>query len=84
MQKWFHENPAVLHLGTLEPRNEFTPFAPGQDPFGPKESSSLRVSLNGAWDFTPFEAPEEAPEQWWLAEPARKMPVPGNWEMTGY
>ena len=84
MQKWVHENPGILHIGTLESRNEFTPFAPGQDPFAPKEQSALRVSLNGLWDFTPFEAPEEAPEEWWMAEPERKMPVPGNWEMNGY
>ena len=84
MQKWVHENPQILHMGTLEARNEFTPFAAGEDPFRPKEESSLRVSLNGLWDFAPFEAPEETPEEWWLAEPARKMPVPGNWEMNGY
>ena len=84
MQKWAHENPAILHIGTLESRNEFTPFAPGQDPFAPKGESSLRVSLNGLWDFAPFEAPEEAPEEWWTARPERKMPVPGNWEMNGY
>ena len=69
MQKWAHENPAILHIGTLESRNEFTPFAPGQDPFAPKGESSLRVSLNGLWDFAPFEAPEEAPEEWWTARP---------------
>ena len=84
MQKWVHENPGILHIGTLENRNEFTPFAPDQDPFAPKEESSLRVSLNGLWDFAAFEAPEEAPEEWWLAKPERKMPVPGNWEMNGY
>ena len=84
MQKWVHENPGILHIGTLESRNEFTPFAPDQDPFAPKEDSRLRVSLNGLWDFAPFDAPEEAPEEWWQAEPERKMPVPGNWEMNGY
>ena len=84
MQKWVHENPEILHIGTLEARNEFTPFAAGQDPFRPKEESSLRMSMNGQWDFAPFESPEDAPEEWWLAEPVRKMPVPGNWEMNGY
>ena len=74
----------MLHIGTLEARNEFTPFAAGQDPFRPKEESSLRLSMNGQWDFAPFESPEDAPEEWWLAEPVRKMPVPGNWEMNGY
>lgn len=84
MQEWVHENPAILHIGAEEPGNEFTPFAPGQDPFDRKENSALRVSLNGEWDFAGYEAPEEAPEDWWTAEPERKMPVPGNWEMNGY
>ena len=61
MQKWVHENPEILHIGTLEARNEFTPFAAGQDPFRPKEESSLRMSMNGQWDFAPFESPEDAP-----------------------
>ena len=60
MQKWVHENPEILHIGTLEARNEFTPFAAGQDPFRPKEESSLRLSMNGQWDFAPFESPERA------------------------
>ncbi len=84
MQQWVHENPGILHIGTLEARNEFTPFAPDQDPFEAKEGSRLRISLNGLWDFSPFDAPEEAPDAWWNAEPVRKMPVPGNWEMNGY
>ena len=84
MQKWVHENPEILHIGTEEPRNEYTPFACGQNPFAPKEQSGLRISLNGMWDFAAFESPEAAPEDWWTAAPDRKMPVPGNWEMNGY
>ena len=84
MQKWVHEDPTVQRIGALEARNEFTPFAPGQYPFGEKAESALRHSLNGLWDFAPFDAPEEAPEAWWTAEPVRTMPVPGNWEMNGY
>lgn len=84
MRKWVHENPEILHIGTEEPRNEYTPFACGQDPFGPKEGSGLRVSLNGIWGFAAFESPEAAPEDWWAATPDRKMPVPGNWELNGY
>ena len=84
MQQWYHENAGIQHVGTLAPRNEFTPFAPGQDPFSAKEQSELRVALNGEWDFAAFDAPEEAPEAWWEAPPTRKMPVPGNWEMNGF
>ncbi len=83
MEKWVHENPNILHLGTLKKRNEFTPFAPDQDPFSPKEESRLRVSLNGSWDFAFFPSPEDAPEAWWQAKTTGKMPVPGNWEMNG-
>jgi len=84
LQTWYHEDPALLHVGTLPPRNAFTPFAPAQDPFGSPETSSRRIPLNGEWDFAAFESPEEAPEAWWSAAPRRKMPVPGNWEMNGY
>ena len=83
MQTWYHENPAVQHVGTLPPRNAFTPFAPEQDPFGTEENSALRMSLNGDWGFAAYDAPEDAPETWWEAESTRTMPVPGNWEMNG-
>ena len=51
MQTWYHENPTVQHVGTLPPRNAFTPFAPEQDPFGTEKNSALRMSLNGDWGF---------------------------------
>ena len=84
MAQWFHENPAVQYLGAAAPRNEYTPFPPGTDPFAPKECSPRRVSLNGEWQFRGYDSPESAPEEWWAAEPDRRMPVPGNWELNGF
>ncbi len=84
MQQWYHENPAVQHLGTALPRNEYTPFPPGSDPFAPKESSPRRISLNGEWAFAGYDSPESAPESWWLSSPDQTMPVPGNWELNGF
>lgn len=84
MAIWYHENPAVQQVGALPPRNEYTPFPPGADPFARKETSPLRVSLNGTWQFEGYDAPESAPEEWWQAELAGSMPVPGNWELNGF
>ena len=84
MQKWYHERPDILHVGTMPLRNEFTPFAPDENPFAEKDESSRRISLNGTWDFATFDAPESTPADWWNAMPTRTMPVPGNWELNDY
>ena len=80
----YHENPAVQHVEALPPRNEYTPFPSGSDPFAPKEMSALRVSLNGSWLFEGFDSPESVPEEWWNAPLSGSMPVPGNWELNGF
>lgn len=84
MEQWYHENPAVQHVGTVPMRNEYTPFPPQTDPFARKECSPRRISLNGEWKFSGYESPERAPENWWSAETERCMPVPGNWELNGF
>ena len=81
---WYHEKPEMPHVGTQPCRNEYTPFAPGEDPFGPKESSSRRLPLNGTWAFRGFESPEDLPENWLQMPLAGEMPVPGNWELNGF
>ena len=80
----YHENPALQRVGALPPRNEYTPFQPHSDPFGRKESSSLRVSLNGEWLFEGFDSPEDVPDNWWEIPLSGHMPVPGNWELNGF
>lgn len=84
MNVWYHENPAIQHVGTLPPRNEYTPFPPGTVSFERKETSPLRVSLNGDWLFDGFDSPESAPENWWESPLSGHMPVPGNWELNGF
>ena len=84
MQTWYHENPAMLHVGTAPCRNEYTPFAPGENPFALKEASSRRVLLNGIWDFQGYASLDELPENWLTLPLSGAMPVPGNWEMNGF
>ena len=82
--KWYHEDPAVQHVGMLEPGNEFIPFAPEEDPFQYRETSSRMILLNGSWQFKGYESLTDVEEAWWETEPDREMPVPGNWEMNGF
>ena len=79
LQKHYHEDPAVLHLGTLDPHAYFIPFAPGQDPFAGRENSDRFTLLSGDWDFRYFESPLDID----LTVPARTMPVPGCWQLHG-
>ena len=82
--QWYHEDPAAQHVGMLEAGNEFVPFAPEEDPFQVRETSSRMVLLNGNWQFRGYESLTEVEDAWWETEPDREMPVPGNWEMNGF
>ena len=84
MHTWYHENPSLLHIGTQAPRNEYTPFAPGEDPFAVRETSSRRITLNGMWQFRYFAALPDLPEDWLTMPLDAVMPVPGNWQLNGY
>ena len=84
MQMWYHENPALLHVGMQPYRNEYTPFAHGEDAFGDKNASSRRVLLNGEWAFQGYASLEELPDNWLTMPLDGVMPVPGNWEMNGF
>ena len=50
------------------------------------EESVSRRSLNGAWRFNYFPAPEQVPEAWVTEDcaDAVAMPVPSNWQMQGF
>ena len=45
----FHEDPELLHVNTCADRNYYVPFAPGQDAFADRTSSSRMELLNGEW-----------------------------------
>ncbi|VYT83719.1 beta-galactosidase [Metakosakonia massiliensis] len=49
-------------------------------------ASASRRSLNGAWRFSFFNAPEAVPESWIQQDcaDAVSMPVPSNWQMQGF
>jgi beta-galactosidase len=84
MHDWYHENPAALHVGAQPHRSYFVPFAPGEDPFNARETSSRMTLLNGDWEFEGYPSILDLPEDW-LARPlSRSMPVPGNWELNGF
>lgn len=82
--KWYHEDPAVQHVGMLVAGNEFVPFATDEDPFQYREASSRMILLNGDWQFRGYESLTDVEENWWETETDRDMPVPGNWEMNGF
>lgn len=87
IQKRYHENPEVLHLGTLPPHNDFIPFGPEQDPFAPREGSARYHSLNGNWKFRYYEDPRQIePDlpQLFARGEAEEIPVPSCWQLQGY
>ena len=87
----FHEEPDVFHVGTLPDHAYFIPFAKGQDPFGPRQSSRLFELLNGRWSFLYYPSLIDLPDN--FADPdfaqnqltqGKKIPVPSNWQLYGY
>ena len=79
-----HENPAVLHVGTLPDHAYFVPFASGEDPFLPREKSSRFELLNGDWGFTYRESVVDIIDNFCDAAPETKLPVPSNWQLHGF
>ena len=49
-------------------------------------SSSSRISLDGDWQFTLFDRPEDVPERWARIglENEAVVTVPGNWQLQGF
>lgn len=84
--EWLHENPAVLHQGTLENRAYYMPCAGAKEAMARPEISSRCHLLNGDWKFRyyadfhdlPEEFPDALPEDW------DTIPVPSCWQTQGY
>ena len=84
-----HEEPSILHAGSLPAHVWFVPFseeevANGQDPFGRKETSSRFESLNGAWNFRYYDSIVELEDDFTCQKFTEKIPVPSNWQLHGY
>lgn len=90
IEKRCHEDFSVLQLGALPPANYFIPFAPGQDPFAPRETSARFTSLNGEWQFAYYPSPRAAAADWprlrqvFAAGEGARIPVPSCWQLQGY
>ena len=79
-----HEDPSILHVGTLADRNYFVPFASGQDVFAPRETSECFTLLNGDWDFAYYDSILDLDDDFTALKLTKKLPVPANWQLHGY
>ncbi len=79
-----HEDPSILHVGTLPDHNYFVPFASGQDVFAPREASERFTLLNGEWDFAYYDSILDLDDDFTALKFTKKLPVPANWQLHGY
>ncbi len=85
----YHEDPSVLHVGTLPSHAWFVPFdekkvAEGQDPFGNKDTSTRVEMLNGTWNFRYYDSVIDLEDDFTKIKFTDKIPVPSNWQLFGY
>ena len=82
------ENPRVFGINREPARASFTPFADESAAMSSDKTSSLVVSLNGAWKFHWVKSPDLRPIDFYKPEfdvsSWKDIPVPSNWEMQGY
>lgn len=78
------ENPGVTQWNRLAAHAPLHSWRHESSALDDEESVSRR-SLNGAWRFNYFPAPEQVPEAWVTEDcaDAVAMPVPSNWQMQG-
>ncbi len=80
----YHEDPSMLHVGTLPSRAWFVPFAKYQDPFQEKEKSDFVEMLNGEWFFRYYDSIADLEDDFTSADFEKTIPVPSNWQLYGY
>ena len=84
--EWLHENPNLLHHGTMDNRAYYMPCADAAEALARPEISSRCYLLNGDWKFRyyaslcdlPAGFPDVLPEDW------DTIPVPSCWQTQGY
>lgn len=79
------ENPGVTQLNRLAAHPPFCSWRNADDARNNRHSAQLR-SLNGAWKFAWFAAPQAVPDSWRISDlpQADTVTVPSNWQMDGY
>jgi len=80
------ETPEISEINRLPMHAARIPFADKYEALQYKlEASSLRIPLDGEWDFELFQQPEDVPADALQKESPggdrRKITVPGNWTM---
>ena len=81
------EDLAHPHAGVEPDRAYYIPFAPGQDPDAPRESSERFILLNGTWRMKLYDRISAVPEE--FCQPGfddggfSPMPVPSCWQTQG-
>lgn len=82
----YYEDPAVLHVGTEEPRSYYIPFSSCEDALlGEREMSDRVLFLNGVWGFRFYESVLDVPGD--IGERLvsdSDIEVPSVWQMQGY
>lgn len=80
--KHCHENPEMLHVGTLPNRSYYVPFGAADAARRlPREYSDRLLMLGGEWDFAFFPCIEAVPER---VDFTATIPVPSVWQQHGY
>ena len=84
--EWLHENPAVLHVGTMANRAYYIPCADAAEALSRPELSSRGRPLNGDWRFRYYSSVHELPADFPSTLPTEwdTIPVPSVWQMQGY
>ncbi len=80
----YHEDLTKFHVGTMADHAYFIPFAKGQDPFLPREESSVFQLLNGDWRFRYYPSIMDLEDDFLQAKRWASIPVPANWQLHGY
>lgn len=82
MFKPYYRDPGVLGENIEPARSYFIPYAPSGEASLPH---STRVhTLNGQWEFTYYESPDDLPEDFVNMPGRGHIPVPSVWQNYGY
>lgn len=80
----YHEDPGMLHIGTLDRHCYFIPFKKGQDPFENREKSDVLELLNGEWGFRYYDSIIDLEDDFPLSAASETITVPSNWQLKGF
>lgn len=85
----YNEDPAVLHVGTMENHAYFIPFSDEESARSHDRTRSARMTLlSGTWRFAyypnPWDVPDAFKEADFDAASWDAIPVPSCWQMLGY